>query len=129
MLPRLVLTLAVLMPLPGQADAADPGAGSNGCLQCHATEQRGFNAAHAFAAQDCAVCHAGNTAAATEDAAHEGLIAFPGDLASAHRACGSCHANRVEGVGGNLMQTGHGIVRKTRAVIDGAAATDAPARD
>ena len=127
MLPRLVLTLAVLMPLPGQADAADPGAGGNGCLQCHAAERRGFNAAHAFAAQDCTVCHAGNTAAATEDAAHEGLIAFPGDLASAHRACGSCHANRVEGVGGNLMQTGHGIVRKTRAVIDGAAATDAPA--
>jgi hypothetical protein len=53
------------------------------------------------------------------DTAHEGLIAFPGDLATAERACGSCHANRVSGVAGNLMQTGRGIVHKTRAIIDG----------
>ena len=54
--------------------------------------------------------------------AHEDLIVFPGDLANAARACGTCHAGRVEGVAGNLMHTGHGIVWKTRAVIDGAAA-------
>jgi hypothetical protein len=73
-------------------------------------------------AQNCSSCHAGDSAAATQAAAHDGLIAFSGDLASADRACGSCHDGRVEGVAGNLMHTGHGIVRKTRAVIDGAAA-------
>lgn len=127
MLHRFLLTLFVLAPLPGQAAAGDPGALANGCVQCHAAEQRGFSSAHAFAARDCSACHAGNPASATEDAAHEGLIAFPGDLASAARACGNCHANRVEGVAGNLMHTGHGIVWKTRNVIDGAATADGPA--
>lgn len=124
MLHRLLLTLFALAPLPAQAGAGDLEPGFSGCLQCHAGERRGFNTAHAFAARDCSMCHAGNPAASTEDAAHDGLIAFPGDLASAERACGNCHANRVEGVAGNLMHTGHGIVRKTRAVIDGSAAAD-----
>ncbi len=48
------------------------------------------------------------------------MIAFPGDLATAERACGACHAERVSGVAGNLMQTGRGIVRKTRAALDDA---------
>jgi hypothetical protein len=61
-----------------------------------------------------------------EDTAHDGLIAFPGDLDSADRACGGCHANRAADVAGNLMHTGHGIVLKTRAVIDGASASGAP---
>jgi len=119
MLHRLLLMLFALAPLPAPAGADDPGAGVSGCVQCHAGERQGFSATHAFAARDCSVCHAGNPGAATEDAAHEGLIPFPGDLANAERACGACHADRVEGVSGNLMHTGHGIVWKTRAVIDG----------
>jgi hypothetical protein len=122
MLHRFVLTLFALAPLAGAADGAAADTSVNGCAQCHAAEQRGFSRAHAFAAENCSSCHAGDAAAATQAAAHDGLIAFPGDLASADRACGSCHAGRIEGVAGNLMHTGHGIVRKTRAVIDGAAA-------
>jgi hypothetical protein len=94
-------------------------AAADGCVQCHMARQSGFNPAHAFAAADCSACHAGNPGSPDQAAAHEGLIAFPGDLASAARACGRCHADRVAGVAGNLMQSGHGIVRKTRAVIDG----------
>ena len=116
MLHRFLLTLLALAPLPGPADAVDA---ENGCVQCHVAEQSGFGSAHAFAAGGCSVCHAGNSVAVTEEAAHDGLIAFPGDLANASRACGNCHANRVAGVEGNLMNTGHGIVAKTRALIDG----------
>jgi hypothetical protein len=125
-LPLVVALLVVTVPV-GRAIAADQGASVNGCVQCHAEEQRGFNNSHAFAADNCAACHAGNPASSTEDAAHDGLIAFPGDLATAGRACGNCHANRVSGVAGNLMQTGHGIVQKTRAVLDGSPADDEPA--
>ena len=105
---------------PGQANAADLAAGVNGCVQCHAAKQSGFNTAHAFAPENCVACHAGNPGTLTEVGAHQGLIAFPGDLATAERACGSCHASRVTGVAGNLMHTGHGIVHKTRAALDDA---------
>jgi hypothetical protein len=122
-----VAALLVVAMTPARAIAADPGTSVNGCAQCHSEEQRGFNPSHAFAADNCSACHAGNPASSTEAEAHHGLIAFPGDLATAGRACGSCHANRVSGVAGNLMQTGHGIVQKTRAVLDGSPADDQPA--
>ena len=121
MLPRFALMLVAMAPLAGQADIGNPDGQASACIACHAARQRGFSPAHAFAAQDCSVCHAGDPAAAAEDAAHEGLVAFPGNLETAARACGTCHASRVAGVAGNLMHTGHGIVGKTRAVIDGAA--------
>ena len=129
MLCRLPLLLALfIVTLPSaRADAGDPATGVNGCIQCHAAEQSGFIAAHAFAPADCVACHAGDPASSTEDGAHAGLIAFPGNLATADRACGGCHANRVAGVMGNLMQTGHGIVHKTRAVLDDAAGAGDPA--
>jgi hypothetical protein len=123
----LVVALLVVAMTPARAIAADPGTSINGCAECHAEQQRGFNPSHAFAADNCAACHAGNPASSTEEEAHDGLIAFPGDLATAGRGCGSCHANRVSSVAGNLMQTGHGIVQKTRAVLDGSSADDEPA--
>lgn len=119
MLCRLPLVLGLFLALtpPGQADGGDPAASVNGCVQCHAAEQSGFSAAHAFAPDNCVACHAGNPSSSTEAGAHDGLIAFPGNLATAGRACGDCHSDRVRGVAGNLMQTGHGIVQKTRAVL------------
>ena len=127
MLHRTALTLLVLAPLPGQAHADDSPSPGNGCVTCHAAEQTGFNAVHAFAADNCSACHGGNPASAIEDAAHQGLIAFPGDLSTAERACGGCHGNRVEGVADNLMHTGRGIVRKTRSIIDGSHGSREPA--
>ena len=122
-LPLAVALLVIALP-SGSAIPVDPATSINGCVQCHAEAQRGFDSSHGFAADNCAACHAGNPASSTEDAAHDGLIAFPGDLATAGRACGSCHANRVSGVEGNLMQTGHGIVQKTREALDGSSADD-----
>ena len=116
-----VLVVFIVTAMPGTAT------GGNSCVECHATQRSGFNPAHAFAADNCAACHAGNPDASIEAAAHDGLIAYPGDLATAERACGSCHAGRVAGVAGNLMQTGRGIVHKTRAALDDPSGADGPA--
>lgn len=96
----------------------------NGCVTCHATRQSGFVAGHTFAADNCVSCHAGDYRAETEDAAHSGLISFPGDLSNADRTCGNCHAERVASVTDNLMHTGHGIVDVTRQIIENEKAPD-----
>ena len=91
----------------------------NNCTLCHPTKQAGFADGHSFAANDCTICHFGNASAYAEADAHEGMIAFPGDLANAERACGQCHADRVESVTHSLMHTGRGMVHTTRLLIDG----------
>ena len=111
----------------GQAAAANQQASDNHCVQCHVGEQTGFSAAHAFAAHNCTACHAGDAEASVEQAAHEGMIAFPGNLENAERACGVCHANRVAGVTKNLMHTGRGMVQITRGVLDDEGSPEAPA--
>ena len=98
---------------------AAPSAGGNTCLDCHETQGTGFAAGHDFGAAACTVCHAGDAAATGESAAHAGLIAFPGNLDNAPRACGACHADRVESVTHSLMHTARGMVHTTRAVVDG----------
>ena len=112
------------LPLhPAFADEIRPTSSSS-CLQCHAAKQAGFSGAHAFAPSNCVSCHAGDNRVATQDGAHHGLIAFPGDLANAGRACGTCHAERVASVTKNLMHSGKGIVDVTRRLLDGNAGPD-----
>ena len=94
-------------------------AAANSCVSCHADRQTGFVAGHAFGANTCTTCHAGNDDAFDEAAAHENLLAFPGNLDNAEHACGGCHADRVASVHESLMHTGRGMVHTTRAVIDG----------
>ena len=96
-----------------------------GCLQCHASQQNGFNQSHAFAADNCVICHAGNATATSEEAAHAGIISFPGDLSNATETCGRCHAERVASVRDNLMHTGHGMVEVTRNIVDDGSPADA----
>jgi len=97
---------------------------SNSCLSCHFAKQSGFSAGHAFAASSCVTCHAGNNASFLQDNAHNGLIAFPGELENAQQTCGSCHAERVASVTNNLMHTARGMVHVTRQVLDEAVQTD-----
>jgi hypothetical protein len=92
---------------------------TNTCADCHERQLTGFSEGHAFAAASCTVCHAGDSAAATENEAHAGLIAFPGNLDNAAEACGNCHADRVASVTHSLMHTASGMVNKTRLAIDG----------
>jgi len=111
---RRLLTTIALIVCAGAA-GSEPGT----CLGCHADKESGFSAAHAFAATDCVACHAGNKDAELEADAHDGMLAFPGDLSNAQRACGTCHANRVSSVPNSLMHSGRGIVHKTRLLLDG----------
>ena len=83
--------------------------------------QTGFSPGHSFAADNCVACHSGDATTGIEDAAHKGLIAFPGNLDNARQACGNCHADRVESVTDSLMHSARGMVHTTRMVIDGAA--------
>ncbi len=87
------------------------------CVHCHATKQVGFSVAHAFAAGSCVTCHAGDNEAPLIEEAHDGLIAFPGELANAQLACGGCHADRVASVTKSLMHTGQGLVQVTRQAL------------
>ena len=91
----------------------------NACVGCHEDQQAGYVAGHAFAANDCTICHGGDSGATVEDLAHEGLVAFPGNLDNAEASCGDCHAERVASVSESLMHTGRGMVHTTRLVIDG----------
>ncbi len=122
MLQRLTLNLCLLAVLSAASQLmpsalADEPAAST-CLLCHSNKQAGFNPAHGFAADNCVSCHAGNNTASTEESAHAGLLAFPGELANAARGCGNCHHDRVAAVTNNLMHDGRGIVRVTRQLLD-----------
>jgi len=108
-----VLLLSGLFSLAAEAD----GKMSGTCVHCHADKKVGFSAAHAFAAGSCVTCHAGDNAATLADDAHDGLLAFPGELGNARRACGGCHADRVASVSRSLMHTGHGLVEVTRHAL------------
>ena len=118
--PLLLLVLLALASLPGYGSEAQLHATVNMCLTCHAGAMAGFSTSHGFAADNCVACHAGDNEDSSIEGAHTGLIAFPGDLANADRACGLCHADKVASVKESLMHTGRGIVHTTRAVIDGA---------
>jgi hypothetical protein len=122
----LTLFLFALIMSPWQQDpgAQDVLPAANACLQCHLTKQDGFSPAHSFAAGSCVTCHAGNNAATVEAVAHAGLIAFPGELANAQRACGSCHTNRVASVSEHLMHTASGMVHVTRQTLGEPAGQD-----
>ena len=118
--PVLLRGLPTGLLLTTVAAVANPGASADSvCGTCHAQHRSGFSAGHAFAATSCNACHAGNGSAVDEAGAHEGLIAFPGNLDNAARACGACHADRVASVTAGLMHTARGMVHTTRAVIDG----------
>ena len=113
------LVLAGLLGACSQTEAPPPAAAVNLCIHCHEDSEAGFNPAHAFAADACTVCHAGDAEAVAEADAHFGLIAFPGNLDNADRACGACHGEQVAAVKGSLMHTARGMVHTTRLVVDG----------
>lgn len=120
----LFLLLIALSPWEWAHSSALEDVASSSCLQCHSAKRAGFNTGHTFAASNCVSCHAGDNAVDTEAGAHSGLIAFPGALDTAMRACGACHADKVLSVTNNLMHTGRGIVAVTRRLIDGSSGPD-----
>jgi hypothetical protein len=105
--------------LLGMVQAAAEQPTHDACIDCHENRMGGFTAGHAFGASACTVCHGGNAAAQEQAVAHAGMLAFPGLLENADRACGKCHADRVESVTASLMHTARGMVSTTRKLIDG----------
>ena len=102
---------------PVFADASSVSSKSR-CLLCHENKISGFSDKHAFAATQCTTCHKGDNTAIELPQAHNGLIAYPGDMRHAETACGACHAKRVNDVTHSLMNTGKGIVASTRHAFD-----------
>ena len=90
------------------------GTAGAACLDCHPQKERGFVDGHAFAPDHCEACHRGTTGADDQALAHQGLIAFPGDLETAAETCGGCHAEQVRSVTSGFMATGKGMVSVTR---------------
>lgn len=84
------------------------------CAGCHAAESTGMAPFHQVS---CSVCHAGEPDAAEAQAAHAGLIAYPGNLSNAAATCGACHPQQAASVPANMMATGAGMVRTTRKVF------------
>jgi hypothetical protein len=111
-----VFALLLLIALPIAAAAAVKG--NAGCLSCHVKKSTGFSDKHAFAATQCTTCHKGDDTAKSLPQAHETLVAFPADMEHAETACGNCHAKRVHDVTHSLMNTGKGIIEKTRLAFE-----------
>lgn len=85
------------------------------CLDCH-DGMTGFSPFHAAVA--CTTCHRGDPADGTEAGAHAGLVAVPGNLATAEETCGQgCHGEIVARVRRSLMATGRGLVAVDRWVF------------
>src|SRR5210317_453884 len=129
MLYQLYLLLAiiglVLSPCQEAAGTEVETRPGNTCIQCHAGKRTGFVDGHAFGADNCVICHGGDSSATAEQGSHAGMTGFPGLLDNAERSCGNCHADKVASVRNSLMHTGRGMVSVTRATVDGSIGNEA----
>jgi hypothetical protein len=85
-----------------------------GCVGCHPGRDRGHEPGHVFAQRACTACHAGDATASAQEAAHRGLVAYPGTLDNAARTCGTCHPAQLAGVLTGPMATLRNMVPGTR---------------
>lgn len=125
----------LVVPVLAVLGLCSPDGLAAGCRGCHGSAAAGHAPGHAFAAHDCGPCHGGDPSAAERDAAHAGLVAFPGHLDNAARTCGTCHPGQLEGVRASPMTTLRGMIGTTRRVLSGspgapglAGAAEGPAR-
>src|SRR5210317_378580 len=115
----IAITALVLIPCEKVAGTEVETRPGNTCIQCHAGKRAGFVEGHAFGADNCVICHGGDSSATTERSSHDGMTGFPGLLDNAQRSCGDCHADKVSSVSNSLMHTGRGMVSVTREIVDG----------
>jgi hypothetical protein len=97
--------------------AAPVLADAQGCLTCHQQSSSGFVSGHEFGAGNCTACHGGQAQTASETEAHTGMLAFPGNLSNAEKACGSCHQEQVNAVKNSPMTSGARVVEVTRKLF------------
>jgi hypothetical protein len=123
----IAITALVLIPCEKVAGTEVETRPGNTCIQCHAGKRTGFVEGHAFGADNCVICHGGDSSATTAQSSHAGMTGFPGLLDNAQRSCGTCHADKVLSVSKSLMHTGRGMVSVTREIIDGSIGNEASA--
>ncbi|MEN8179517.1 MAG: hypothetical protein ABFS39_13000 [Pseudomonadota bacterium] len=90
---------------------------TNTCLSCHPYQASEFSPAHGFATSSCFSCHLGDQDASDLPQAHENLIAKPGDLHKDRTICAACHPRQAGNVLNSLMNSGKGLVQKTRQAL------------
>jgi hypothetical protein len=74
----------------------------------------------------CSICHGGSDEAVGKEAAHEGVIRNPTDLAVVGDTCGLCHEDHVARVRKSLHATMAGIISSTRYAFAARREKDAP---
>ncbi len=90
---------------------------TNACLICHAYPASDFSPAHDFATSSCFSCHLGDQTASELPQAHDNLITKPGDLHKDRTICAACHPRQAGNVMNSLMNSGKGLVHKTRVAL------------
>jgi len=103
----ILLFIFLLLTLPASAQ-------DSRCMDCHQDRRHGQQPFHTLA---CVTCHGGNAQASSKLLAHQGLIAFPGNLSNVNQTCGQCHQDHVASVNGHAMTTARGMVETTRHVL------------
>ncbi|MFN3781205.1 MAG: hypothetical protein ACK4SO_03405, partial [Candidatus Kapaibacteriota bacterium] len=85
------------------------------CMECHQIETR-FSQFHNPNVIGCSSCHLGNPNTSEKSIAHEGIIRFPGNLASIEFTCGrdECHSELSKRVLSSIMTTMSGVVSVDR---------------
>ncbi|MBI3992183.1 MAG: hypothetical protein HY342_02835 [Candidatus Lambdaproteobacteria bacterium] len=114
-----LFALALLGPGgPGPAAAAER------CTICH-LETLYFSPMHDPAAIGCVGCHLGDAQARDKAAAHAGLEAYPGRVATVGETCAraTCHAELEPLLRNNIMHSLNGMIELTRQALS------LPARD
>ncbi len=97
--------------IPDQVPCKDPG----NCVKCHEANAT-MDSKHAVA---CIQCHGGNAKTEDKDAAHIGLIKDPGDLNTADKTCGACHAEETRRVKRSPMALAPRMINHTRFAFGG----------
>ncbi len=111
-----VSMLVLLLVLAGTGTATSQ-TDANACLTCHDYQQDEFSPAHGFAHSSCVSCHLGDQKAKVLPQGHQNLIAKPGDLHADRTICAACHPRQAANVMNSLMNTGKGLVHKTRVAL------------
>ncbi|MBF0353249.1 MAG: hypothetical protein HQM11_19640 [SAR324 cluster bacterium] len=90
------------------------------CLTCH-KETINLSVFHNPDSIGCVACHLGDAMATTLELAHVNLEAYPGQWNTIDQTCGKsgCHADLAKVVQTSLMNTMHGVISKTRRILDG----------
>ena len=87
------------------------------CSYCHA-HVSGFSESHHDIG--CTACHLGDASAKDKPAAHQGMIAIPGNLSNASQTCSTanCHPGIDHRIRHSIMNTMSGVISINRMVFD-----------